>query len=672
MKKIPQQRIEELRELIREHDYNYHVLAQPSITDFEYDQLINELIQLEKDHPQLITPDSPTQRVGSDLTKEFKPVQHKIPMLSLSNTYSEEELYDFDRRVREGLPNNETPEYVCELKIDGLSVSLRYINGRFKVAATRGDGTTGEEVTNNVKTIRAVPLIIKKPSSIKMKLTEFEVRGEVFMEVEAFNRLNDERELNGEKTFANPRNSSAGTLKLQDPQIVAKRPLQIFLYYFYSENEELKSQYENLKLLNELGFRVNNNFELCKDLSEVLTFCKDWENRRSELPYEIDGVVIKVNSLQHQKILGNIAKSPRWAVAFKFKAKQANTKLNKITWQVGRTGTLTPVAELEPVLLAGSTISRATLHNIDEIKRKDIREGDWVVIEKGGDVIPKVVSVDLSKRLKNSVEVKIPLKCPVCGSKLFKPEEEVAVYCENNFCSAQVKGRITHFAARGAMDIEGLGEALINLFVDLGYLKDYSDIYLLKEKREELIKIERLGEKSIDNLLNAIETSKQRPFEKVLFALGIRYVGSGAANKIADHFLSIEKLMNASKDEIEAIHEIGPSISESVIRFFNNDQNLKIVEKLKKSGLILASKGKLKKSNRLEGKSFVLTGTLSTMSREEAKEKIQNLGGSVVSSVSKITNYVVVGESAGSKLDKAQKLGIEILSEEQFLELIEE
>ncbi|MBI5729642.1 MAG: NAD-dependent DNA ligase LigA [Ignavibacteriales bacterium] len=672
MKKIPQQRIEELRELIREHDYNYHVLAQPSITDFEYDQLINELIQLEKDHPQLITPDSPTQRVGSDLTKEFKPVQHKIPMLSLSNTYSEEELYDFDRRVREGLPNNETPEYVCELKIDGLSVSLRYINGRFKVAATRGDGTTGEEVTNNVKTIRAVPLIIKKPSSIKMKLTEFEVRGEVFMEVEAFNRLNDERELNGEKTFANPRNSSAGTLKLQDPQIVAKRPLQIFLYYFYSENEELKSQYENLKLLNELGFRVNNNFELCKDLSEVLTFCKDWENRRSELPYEIDGVVIKVNSLQHQKILGNIAKSPRWAVAFKFKAKQANTKLNKITWQVGRTGTLTPVAELEPVLLAGSTISRATLHNIDEIKRKDIREGDWVVIEKGGDVIPKVVSVDLSKRLKNSVEVKIPLKCPVCGSKLFKPEEEVAVYCENNFCSAQVKGRITHFAARGAMDIEGLGEALINLFVDLGYLKDYSDIYLLKEKREELIKIERLGEKSIDNLLNAIETSKQRPFEKVLFALGIRYVGSGAANKIADHFLSIEKLMNASKDEIEAIHEIGPSISESVIRFFNNDQNLKIVEKLKKSGLILDSKGKLKKSNRLEGKSFVLTGTLSTMSREEAKEKIQNLGGSVVSSVSKITNYVVVGESAGSKLDKAQKLGIEILSEEQFLELIEE
>ncbi len=672
MKKNPQQRIEELCELIREHDYNYHVLAQPLINDFEYDQLINELIQLEKDNPQFITPDSPTQRVGSDLTKEFKPVKHKIPMLSLSNTYSEEELYDFDKRIRESLPKGEKPEYVCELKIDGLSISLRYINGKLNVAATRGDGTIGEEVTNNVKTIRAVPLIIKKLSSLKMKLIEFEVRGEVYMEVEAFNRLNDEREMNGEKTFANPRNSSAGTLKLQDPKIVAKRPLQIFLYYFFSENEGLKTQYENLMLLQELGFRVNNNFKLCKDLSEVLAFCKNWENRRSKLPYEIDGVVIKVNSLQQQKILGNIAKSPRWAVAFKFKAKQTNTKLNKITWQVGRTGTLTPVAELEPILLAGSTISRATLHNIDEIKRKDIREGDWVVIEKGGDVIPKVVSVDLSKRLKSSAEVKIPLKCPVCGSTLFKPEEEVAIYCENNLCPAQVKGRIAHFAARGSMDIEGLGEALINLFVDLGYLKDYSDIYMLKEKREELIGIERLGEKSIDNLLNAIETSKQRPFEKVLFAIGIRYVGSGAANKIADHFLSIEKLMNATKDEIEAIHEIGPSISESVIRFFRNAQNRKIVDKLRKSGLILTSKGKIKRSNRLVEKSFVLTGTLSTMSREEAKEKIQNHGGSVVSSVSKNTNYVVAGESAGSKLDKAQKLGIEILSEKQFLELIKE
>ena len=670
MKKSPQQRIDELREQIREHDYNYHVLAQPVISDYNYDQLVNELIQLEKEFPHLITSDSPTQRVGSDLTREFKPVQHKIPMLSLSNTYSEDELIDFDRRVREGLPKQEKIEYVCELKIDGLSVGLRYLNGKLNVAATRGDGNVGEDVTNNVKTIHAVPLIVKKPSEIKLKLTEFEIRGEVYMEVEAFKKLNEERELNGEKTFANPRNSSAGTLKLQDPKLVAKRPLQIFLYYIYSESDELKSQFENLNLLNDLRFRINKNFKLCNNIEEVLNLCKMWEEKREKLPYEIDGVVVKVNSLKQQKILGSIAKSPRWAVAFKFKAKQAQTKLHKITWQVGRTGTLTPVAELEPVFLSGSTISRATLHNIDEIKRKDIREGDFVLIEKGGDVIPKVVLVDLSKRSKDSVEIKPPSKCPVCGSKLFRPEEEVAIYCENNFCPAQVKGRISHFAARGAMDIEGLGEALINLFVDSGHLKNYADIYALKDKRNELVQIERLGEKSIDNLLRAIETSKQRPFNKVLFALGIRYVGDGAAKKLADHFLSIDKLMNVSETEIESIHEIGSSISKSIIRFFADSQNRKIIERLKKAGLNFSIEKKKKESSRLEGKSFILTGTLSSMSREEAKEKIQNNGGLVVSSVSKNTNYLVVGEIPGSKYDKAKKLGVSILSEKQFLEMI--
>lgn len=671
MKQSPQKRIEELRDLIREHDYNYHVLAQPTISDFEYDQLLYELIQLEKEYPKLVTPDSPTQRVGSDLTKEFKAVQHKIPMLSLSNTYSEEELFDFDRRVREGLPKEEKIEYVCELKIDGLSVSLRYENGKLKTAATRGDGITGEDVTNNVKTIRSVPLVIKKTKSANNKLDEFEVRGEVYMELEAFGQLNEERELNGEKIFANPRNSSAGTLKLQDPQLVAKRPLQIFLYYLFSETAELKSQYENLNMLNGLGFRINKNFRLCNNINEVLTFCSEWEDKRDKLPYEIDGVVVKVNLLKQQKILGSIAKSPRWAVAFKFKAKQAETKLNKITWQVGRTGTLTPVAELEPVFLAGSTISRATLHNIDEIKRKDIREGDWVVIEKGGDVIPKVVSVDQKKRLKGSEETKLPDRCPVCGSKLFRPEEEVAVYCENNLCPAQVKGRISHFAARGAMDIEGLGDALINLFVDLGHLHDYSDIYALKEKREELIQIERLGKKSVDNLLAAIEASKRKSFDKVLFSLGIRYVGSGAAKKLADHFLSLDKLAAASEEEIEAIHEIGSSVSQSVIRFFNNSQNKKIIDRLKKAGLNFAAEKKQKDSNLLEGKSFVLTGTLSSMSREEAKLKIENNGGIVTSAVSKNTDFVVVGENPGSKFDKAQKLGITILSEEELLNKIE-
>ncbi len=671
MKKNPQQRIEELRKLIKEHDYNYYVLAQPTISDYEYDQLVNELIQLEKENPHLITPDSPTQRVGSDLTNVFNPITHRIPMLSLSNTYSEEEMYDFDRRVKEGLPKNEKVEYVCELKIDGVSVSLRYKNGLLVTAATRGDGTTGEEITNNVKTIRQVPLSIRKPESKKLNLDNIEIRGEIYMEVEAFKKINEERELNGEKTFANPRNLTAGTIKLLDPQLVAKRPLKIFVYYLYSETDELTTHYENLQLLREMGFSVNQNYKLCKDIQEVMKFCNEWEDKRDALPYEIDGVVVKVNSLKQQRILGNIAKSPRWAVAYKFKAKQAQTRLNKIVWQVGRTGTLTPVAELEPVFLAGSTISRATLHNIDEIKRKDIREGDVVIIEKGGDVIPKVVAVDLSQRPKNSQEVKLPSKCPVCNSNLFRPENEVAIYCENNLCPAQIKGRIEHFASRGAMDITGLGEALINLFVDLGFLKDYSDIYHLKEHREELIQIERLGEKSVNNLLSSIEKSKEKPFDKVLFALGIRYVGAGVAKKLTDHFKSIDALMNATEEEIESIHEIGPSISKSIKRFFSDNNNIKLIERLKKAGLKFKIDEIKITSDKLKGKSFVLTGTLSSMSREEAKEKIISLGGHVLSAVSKNTDFVVVGENPGSKFDKAQKLGIPILSEEEFLKMIE-
>ncbi len=428
---------------------------------------------------------------------------------------------------------------------------------------------------------------------------------------------------------------------------------------------------ENLVLLTELGFRVNPNYKLCRNIKEVLEFCYEWGEKRGSLPYEIDGVVVKVNSLKQQKILGNIAKSPRWAVAYKFRAKQAKTKLKKIIWQVGRTGTLTPVAELEPVFLAGSTISRATLHNIDDIKRKDIRERDTVIIEKGGDVIPKVVEVDFTQRPIDSEEVKLPAKCPVCGSNLFRPENEVAIYCENNLCSAQVKGRIEHFASREAMDITGLGEALINLFVDLGYLKDYSDIYFLKDHKDKLIKIERLGEKSVDNLLNSIEKSKEKPFDKVLFALGIRYVGAGVAKKLADHFKSIDSLINASEEEIETVYEIGPSISKSIKRFFSDDNNLKLIYKLKKVGLKFKYEKTKVASNKLKGKSFVLTGTLSSMSREEAKEKIISLGGHVLSAVSKNTDFVIVGEHPGSKFDKALKLGIPILSEEEFLKMIE-
>ena len=665
-------KIENLREEIRDHDYRYFILADPSISDVEYDKLVKELEKLEKENPHLITPDSPTQRVGKDLTKVFNPVSHKIPMLSLANTYNEEELFDFDRRVREALPEDEKIEYVVELKIDGASVSLHYFNGSLNTAATRGDGFVGEEITTNVKTIKAVPLKIKKVSSISHSLNDIEVRGEIFINIDDFVKLNKEREDKGEKLFANPRNSTAGTLKMQDPKIVAKRPLNIFVYTLISPNDNLVSQYKNLNILKKLGFKVNPEVKLCNSIEQVLEVCHELEEKRESLEYEIDGAVIKVNSLAHQKILGNIAKSPRWAVAFKFKARQAFTKINKIIWQVGRIGTLTPVAELEPVFLSGSTISRATLHNFDEIKRKDIREGDKVVIEKGGDVIPKVVSVVLNERSKNSKPVKPPENCPVCGSSLFKPESEVAYYCENSECPAQVKGRIEHFAARGAMDIEGLGEALINLFVEMGFLKTYADIYNLKERREELINIERLGEKSVDNLLNSIEKSKNQPFSKVLFALGIRYVGSGAAKKLADGLNSIDNLINASEEEISSIHEIGPSISGSVKKFFSNQNNLHIIERLKKNGLQFSGVSKIKENTLFSGKTFVLTGTLSGFSREEAGEKIINLGGKVTSSVSKNTDYVLAGENPGSKLGKAEKLGIKTINEKEFIKLLNE
>jgi len=668
-----EKKIQKLREEIERYDYYYYVLAQPLISDEEYDKLYKELEKLEAENPHLITPDSPTQRVGKDLTKEFKPVNHLVPMLSLANTYDEQDVYDFDRRVREGLPENEKVEYVVEYKIDGASVSLRYIDGKLFTAATRGDGTVGEEITNNVKTIKAVPLKIKKPEGTKYKLKDFEARGEIYMNIKDFEALNKEREKNGEKLFANPRNSAAGTLKLQNPQIVAKRKLNIFVYSLISLEDEFESQAENLKLLKQMGFRVNPDYRVCKSIEEVLQVCKEFEEKRDTLEYEIDGAVIKVNSIRQQNILGNIAKSPRWAVAYKFKAKQAFTYVKDIVWQVGRTGAVTPVAELEPVRLAGSTISRATLHNYDEIKRKDIRIGDKVVIEKGGDVIPKIVAVIFEERKKDSQPTKPPERCPVCKSKLYKPEDEVAIYCENPECPAQIKGRLAHFASRGAMDIEGLGESLIDLFVEKGFLKTFSDIYELKNHREELIKIERLGEKSIDNLLNAIEKSKSQPFEKVLFALGIRYVGAGVAQKLAEHFGNIDALINASEEDILSVYEIGPSISRSLKQFFSDKHNLELIDKLKKAGLKFSVESKKPvKDNFFKDKTFVLTGTLTTFSREEASAKIKMLGGKVASSVSKNTDFVIAGEKAGSKLDKAKSLGVKILSEDEFLKLLEE
>ena len=667
-----EKRIEELRNEINKHDYNYYVLAEPVISDQNYDKLVKELEKLESENPHLITPDSPTQRVGKDLTKEFNPVKHKISMLSLSNTYDEQDLYDFDRRVREGLPENEKVEYVVELKIDGASVSINYVDGKLKTAATRGDGIIGEEITNNVKTIRSIPLKIELSKSKKYKLKDFEVRGEVFMMIEDFENLNKERQEKDEKLFANPRNSTAGTLKLQDPKTVASRKLNVFLYSLISVEEEFESQEENLKLLTQLGFKVNPNYKVCKNIEEVIKVCDNFEEIRDTLEYEIDGAVIKVNSIKQQKILGNIAKAPRWAVAYKFKAKQALTKLNDITWQVGRTGAITPVAELEPVKLAGSTISRATLHNFDEILRKDIRVGDTVVIEKGGDVIPKIVSVVLAERPKKSQPTSPPDKCPVCKSKIFKPENEVAYYCENSECPAQIKGKLIHFASRGAMDIEGLGDALIELFVEKNFITHFSDIYKLKNKRSELIQIERLGEKSIDNLLNAIEKSKAQPFSKVLFALGIRYVGAGAAQKITDHFNVIDDIIAASDEEISSVYEIGPSISKSIKQFFSDKHNLKLIEELKKAGLNFNSEKREIIQSAITGKTFVLTGTLSTFSRDEAGARIIALGGKVASSVSKNTDFVVAGEKAGSKLSKAESLGVKVLDESAFLELLKE
>jgi DNA ligase (NAD+) len=672
MLKPAQKRIEELRQKINEHDHKYYVLADPVISDQDYDLLIKELEKLESENPEFVTPDSPTQRVGKDLTKVFNTVEHKIPMLSLSNTYNEEDLFDFDRRVKEGLPKSEKVEYVVELKIDGASVSIRYVNGNLQTAATRGDGFIGEEITANVRTIKSVPLKLKKSSFDKYSLDDVEVRGEIYMKINDFLNLNKEREIAGDKLFANPRNSAAGTLKMQDPRIVSKRKLSMFSYSLISTAVDFTSQHENLQILKEIGCPVNPETKICGTIEDALEVCRQLELKRESLPYEIDGAVIKVNSVRQQKILGNIAKSPRWAVAYKFKARQAFTTLIKITWQVGRIGTVTPVAELDPVFLSGSTISRATLHNYDEIQRKDIRVGDKVIIEKGGDVIPKVVAVVLAERSAGIKQVKPPSNCPVCNSPLFKPEEEVAYYCENTECPAQVRGRIEHFAARGAMDIEGLGEALINLFVEKGLLTTYDDIYRLTNHREELINLDRMGKKSIDNLLSAIEESKKQPFSKVLFALGIRYVGSGAAKKLASHFNSIDELINASEEEISEIHEIGKSISNSVKTFFSKKENLEIIKKLKSAGLIFTSEKKQFSSDALLGKSFVLTGSLSAFSREEAGDRIISFGGKVTSSVSKNTDYVVAGEKPGSKLDKAKSLGVKILNETEFIELLKE
>jgi DNA ligase (NAD+) len=660
----PAQRIEMLSNLIREHDHNYYVLAQPTISDTEYDKLMQELIGLEKQFPNLRKPDSPSQRVGGAPTKEFPVVTHSVPMLSLANTYSEEELKDFDRRVK-SLLNNEPYRYVAELKIDGVAISLQYENGIFVRGATRGDGVQGDDITNNLKTIRSIPLRINTKN---VPFRNFEVRGEIYMQNKDFEKMNEERELAGEKTFVNARNSTAGTLKLQDPKIVAQRPLRMFTYFLRTEESETKSHHENLSLLKKAGFVVNEHIRLCNTLSDVIKYCDEWAERREDLPYDIDGVVVKVDSLRQQEILGAVAKSPRWAIAYKFAAEKAETVLKGITLQVGRVGTITPVAELEPIFVGNTTVSRATLHNEDYIKELDLRIGDTVVVEKGGDVIPKVSGVNLSKRGKNAQPFSMPKRCPECGAKIFRPEGEAAYYCENFECPAQVRGRIEHFASRGAMDIEGLGEAVIDLLVTQKLIKNVADIYTLK--KNQLVPLERMGEKSAQNLITAIEESKKQPFHRLLYALGIRYVGSEVAKLLSDSFGSLERLQKASQEELESVEGIGPRIAESVRRFFGESHTKELLEHLKSSGVTLKAVQKKKQNLPFDGKTFVLTGGLETMTRDEAKEKIEALGGKTSSSVSKKTDYVVVGTDPGSKFNKARELGVTTLSEKEFLEMV--
>lgn len=659
------QKAERLRQELHEHDYKYYVLSQPSITDQEYDRMMKELIELEKQYPELVTPDSPTQRVGGQPTKEFPTVTHEVPMLSLSNTYSEEELLDFDRRVKE-LLGGQPYRFVAELKIDGVAISLIYRNGIFVQGATRGDGTQGDDITNNLRTIRSIPLRVPSGKGLPKN---FEVRGEIFMAKKDFEAMNKRQEELGEKTFVNARNSTSGTLKLQDPKIVAQRKLSMFTYFLRTTDVPLKSHYENLQLLKKLGFVVNSNIRLCKTIAEVKSFCDEWGKKRASLPYDIDGVVVKVDSLIQQEELGAVAKSPRWAIAYKYPAQQMETVLQAITLQVGRIGTITPVAELQPVFVGGSTVSRATLHNEDYIKELDIRIGDTVFVEKGGDVIPKVSGVNLKKRPKHSVPFKFPTKCPECGSKIYRPEGEAAYYCENFECPAQVRGRIEHFAQRRAMNIEGLGEAIIDLLVTEGLIHNIADIYDLK--KHQIASLERMGEKSAQNLLDGIEASKQLPFHRVLFGLGIRFVGEGVAKLLADNFPSIEKLQKATQHELETVEGVGPRIAESVVRFFRDKHSLQLVNRLAKAGVQMkAEKKKISSNSPVAGKTFVLTGGLESMSRDEAKEKIEALGGKTGSSVSSKTDYVIVGSDAGSKLQKAKALGIKTLSEEEFLRMI--
>jgi len=662
-----EQKIKDLRAQLHQHNYNYYVLDAPTISDYEFDIKLKELEKLEAENPQFFDANSPTQRVGGEITKNFNTVVHKNRMFSLDNSYSKEDLLDWEKRIHK-LLGAEDIDYSCELKYDGASINLSYENGLLVSAVTRGDGFEGDDVTANIKTIKSIPLVLKGNF-----VPAFEIRGEIILPLDGFNKMNEERVEAGEDPFRNPRNTASGSLKLQDSAEVAKRPLDCLLYHIVANNNPNSTHFETLETARKLGFKIPKAIEVCKSIDEVFAFIEKWDIKRHELPYETDGIVVKVNSLHQQDELGYTAKSPRWAIAYKFKAEQESTVLNEITYQVGRTGAITPVANLEPVQLAGTTVKRASLHNADQIKKLDIRVGDTVFVEKGGEIIPKVVAVDFEKRPENSVPTQYITHCPDCKTLLIRNEGDAKHYCPNEYgCPTQITGRIQHFISRKAMNIDGLGAETIELLFKQGLIHNYADLYELKE--EQMIPLERMAEKSAQNIVAGIENSKNIPFEKVLFALGIRFVGETVAKKLAKHFKSIDNLMNAAFEELITVDEIGDRIAESVIDFSSNLVNIQLVDRLKSYGVQLevSAESQEGKTDILQGKIFVVSGVFSHFDRNDLKKSIEDNGGKVAGSISSKTNFVIAGENMGpSKLAKAQSLNIPIISELDYIEMIQ-
>lgn len=654
---------------LNQHTYNYYVLAMPTIGDYEFDKKLEELAKLEKEYPEFADLNSPTQKVGGDITKTFNTVRHKWPMLSLGNTYNEQDLREFDERVRKAIGDDF--EYVCELKFDGLSMSITYENGKLQRAVTRGDGTQGDDVTSNVKTIHSIPHQVKGQNIPET----FEIRGEVFMHRAAFERLNREREELGEVPYANPRNFAAGTVKMQDSKEVKKRPLDCFLYGLYTDKQIFKTHWESLEAVKSWGFHVCEHTKLASNIDDVLDFIHYWDTQRFKLSYDIDGIVIKVNSYGQQQELGFTAKSPRWAISYKYKAAEVQTVLEKVTYQVGRTGAVTPVANLKPVVLAGTTVKRATLHNADEIARLDLHEGDTVMVEKGGEIIPKIIQVNLSLRKADAKPIHFIKNCPECGTALIRRDGEAAYYCTNeDGCGPQIVGKIQHFIGRKAMNIDGLGDETIETFYKRGLVRHISDLYKLHEKADELKAIERFGEKSIDNMLKGIEKSKDMPFEKVLFGLGIRYVGETVAKKLAKGVKNIDNLASASVEELTAIDEIGVRIADSIHEYFAKNSNISQINELKNAGLCFEVKESINKpqSDKLNGKTFVISGVFEKYSRDELKNLIEENGGKILSGISAKLDFLVAGDNMGpSKLEKATKLNIKLISEEELSKMIE-